>query len=37
MIVAAIAAVYYIIYWSIKNDRVRSIGEQQGLLRMRAA
>lgn len=32
--VLTIVFVGYIVYWSIKNDNVRSISEQQGLLRM---
>jgi hypothetical protein len=29
-----ILAIWYILYWSIKNDKVRSIKEQKGWLRM---
>jgi hypothetical protein len=30
-----IVAVWYILYWSIRNDKVRSIEEQTGWLRMK--
>lgn len=30
-----IVAVWYIFYWSIRNDKVRSIKEQTGWLRMK--
>jgi len=29
-----IVAIWFILYWSIKNDKVRSIKEQTGWLRM---
>jgi hypothetical protein len=35
MILGAIAAVYYVIYWSIQHDRVQDPSAQTGLLRMR--
>ena len=31
-----IVAVWYIFYWSIRNDKVRSIKEQTGWLRMKS-
>lgn len=30
-----IFAIGYIVYWSFKNDNVKSISEQRGLIRMR--
>ena len=30
-----IVAIWYILYWSIRNDKVRSIKEQKGWLRMK--
>ena len=30
-----IVAVWYILYWSIRNDKVRSIKDQTGWLRMK--
>lgn len=29
------AAIWYILYWSIRNDKAKSIREQIGLLRMK--
>jgi hypothetical protein len=34
-ILLGIVAVWYILYWSIRNDKARSIGEQTGWLRMK--
>lgn len=31
----AVGAIGYIVYWSIRNDDVKSISEQHGFLRMR--
>lgn len=35
MIVGTIGVVYYIMYWSIRHDRVQNPSEHSGLLRMR--
>lgn len=35
MMGSGIAAIYYVVFWSIRNDKVRAIDEQTGLLRMR--
>ena len=31
----AVIVIFYIIYWSIQNDRVKKQTEQKGFLRMR--
>lgn len=35
MMGSGIAAIYYVVIWSIRNDKVRAIDEQTGLLSMR--
>lgn len=35
-IVLGIGAIWYILYWSIRNDKARSIEEQTGWLRMKS-
>ena len=35
VLVLAVAFVGYIVYWSIRNDNVKSISEQTGILKMR--
>ena len=32
----ALLGFVYIIYWSVRNDGVKDLGEQKGLLRMKA-
>ncbi len=32
----ALFSVLYIIFWSLRNDGVKDLGEQKGLLRMKA-
>lgn len=36
IILGAICVIYYVFYWSIRNDRVERIDAQRGLLRMRS-
>ncbi len=31
----AILAIYYVFYWSIKNDKAESIADQTGFIRMK--
>ncbi|MFQ5347377.1 MAG: hypothetical protein ACE5ED_05990 [Rhodothalassiaceae bacterium] len=35
LLVLAIAAIWYVIAWSIRNDKARSIGDETGLIRLR--
>ena len=32
----ALLSIVYIIFWSLRNDDVKDLGEQKGLLRMKA-
>ena len=32
----ALLSIVYIIFWSVRNDGVKALGEQKGLLRMKA-
>ena len=32
----ALFSIVYIIFWSLRNDDVKDLGEQKGLLRMKA-
>ncbi len=32
----ALLSIVYIIFWSVRNDGVKDLGEQKGLLRMKA-
>ncbi len=32
----ALLSIVYIIFWSLRNDGVKDLGEQKGLLRMKA-
>ncbi len=32
----AVFSIVYIIFWSVRNDGVKDLGEQKGLLRMKA-
>ena len=32
----ALLSIVYIIFWSVRNDGVKHLGEQKGLLRMKA-
>ena len=32
----ALLIIVYIIFWSVRNDGVKDLGEQKGLLRMKA-
>ncbi len=32
----ALFTIVYIIFWSLRNDGVKDLGEQKGLLRMKA-
>ena len=32
----ALFGIVYIIFWSVRNDGVKHLGEQKGLLRMKA-
>ena len=34
--VLAVFSIIYIIFWSVRNDGVKDLGEQKGLLRMKA-
>lgn len=31
----AIGCILYIVYWGLRNDKAKSISDQQGLIRMR--
>ena len=35
LMAGAIVAVYYVVIWSIRNDKVESIDQQSGAIRMR--
>ncbi len=32
----AVFGIVYILFWSVRNDGVKDLGEQKGLLRMKA-